>query len=169
MANLKASKKAIKKSRRNQLRNIAIKSSYKLLSKKFLKSVQAENKDESAVLFKELVRELDKINTKGVFHKKKVARKKSNFAAILNKAFGKDAVSNALKSGSTKKETKTTKSASTKKETKTTKAETKTTKTETVKKETKATKAAPKKETKTTKAASTKKETKAAKTEAAKK
>ena len=83
MANLKASKKDIIRIARNRKRNLFYQSTVKTLTKQFLEAV--ENKSETALeSLKKVTRFLDKCVSKGIFHKKTVARKKSRLAKLFN-------------------------------------------------------------------------------------
>ncbi len=80
MANLKSSKKDIKRSRRRQLANTSAKSAIKTYIKK------AKNADESGAsdAIKKAVKALDKAAGSGVIHKNQAARRKSRLMKSLN-------------------------------------------------------------------------------------
>ena len=81
---------AIKRARQNEkrrLRNKAWKSRVKTETKKVLVALQ-EGKDEQEVraLLRNALRMIDKVGSKGVLHKRTVARKKSRLARRTNAA-----------------------------------------------------------------------------------
>lgn len=82
MANLKSSKKDIKRSRRRQLANTSAKSAIKTFIKK------AKNADEVAgpEALKKAVKAIDKAASAGVIHKNQAARRKSRLMKALSSA-----------------------------------------------------------------------------------
>ena len=88
MANLKASKKDILRIQRNRKRNLFYQSTVKTLSKQVKEAIL--NNDESAInLLKKTTRFLDKCVSKGIFHKRTVARKKSSLVKLYNAKLSK--------------------------------------------------------------------------------
>ena len=75
MANIKSSKKRIMIARRNAARNLKIKNELRDLLKKVVKK-HAKKEDPAEVLMK-TIKKLDRAVSKGVFHWKTAARKKS--------------------------------------------------------------------------------------------
>lgn len=82
MANIKSAIKRAKTNEVRRARNAAQKSAMRTSLKKFITAVEAQNKEEAAVLLKEATRSLDKAVTKGIIHKNAAARKKSR---LVNK------------------------------------------------------------------------------------
>nr|YP_010152864.1 ribosomal protein S20 [Olisthodiscus luteus]QQW50525.1 ribosomal protein S20 [Olisthodiscus luteus] len=96
MANIKSSKKRIAINRRNRLRNRIQKSIVKTYIKKY--SISLENfildptESQQSIVEKNLsqiYQKFDKAQKSNVFHKNKVARKKSQLATALSKAIKK--------------------------------------------------------------------------------
>lgn len=85
MANIKSAKKRIKVAATKTLRNKSIKSRIKTEVKKFDAAVVAGDKAAAEAQLKTTISEIDKAQTKGVFHKKTASRKVSNLNKTLNK------------------------------------------------------------------------------------
>lgn len=85
MANLKSSKKDVKRNLKARAVNTAIKSSLKTYIKKAKKA--AATGDTSVAVA--AVKQLDKAAQKGVIHKNQAARRKSRMAKAVNKAQAK--------------------------------------------------------------------------------
>ncbi|MBQ5316347.1 MAG: 30S ribosomal protein S20 [Oscillospiraceae bacterium] len=79
MANIKSAKKRVKVIERKTLRNKMIKSNLKTV----LKKADAEQTAENIVL---AIKKVDQACAKGIMHKNKAARKKSQLAKKLNAA-----------------------------------------------------------------------------------
>ena len=79
MANIKSAKKRVKVIERKTLRNKMIKSNLKTV----LKKADAEQTAENIVL---AIKRVDQACAKGIMHKNKAARKKSQLAKKLNAA-----------------------------------------------------------------------------------
>ena len=77
MANIKSAKKRVKVIERKTLRNKMIKSNLKTV----LKKADAEQTSENIVL---AIKKVDQACAKGIMHKNKAARKKSQLAKKLN-------------------------------------------------------------------------------------
>ena len=82
MANIKSAKKRIKITERNNLKNKAVRSEVKTLRKQTEDALQKSTEGKDALLRKYLAR-VDSAVSKGVFHRNKAARLKSN---IMGKA-----------------------------------------------------------------------------------
>lgn len=81
------SKNAQKRERQNkkrQIRNKAAKSRVRTEIKKFLLAVKNSNKEEAESQLKVVVKQLDTVSRKGIFHKNTAARKKSRLYKKLN-------------------------------------------------------------------------------------
>lgn len=85
MANIKSAKKRIKVTATRTLRNKAIKSRVKTEIKKYDAAVVAGDKTAAEAQLKVVISEIDKAQTKGVFHKKTASRKVSNLNKALNR------------------------------------------------------------------------------------
>jgi len=80
MANIKSAKKRIKTAKRNNLKNKSVKSEIKTLRKSAEEALKAK-KENTASLLKAYIARVDSAVSKGVFHKNKAARLKSNILA----------------------------------------------------------------------------------------
>ncbi|MBS1714778.1 MAG: 30S ribosomal protein S20 [Armatimonadetes bacterium] len=86
MANLKASKKDIRRSERARDKNTAAKSALKTYIKKARKAAQDKDQKATAGAVATVNKFLDKAVQKGVVHKNQAARRKSRVAKAANKA-----------------------------------------------------------------------------------
>jgi small subunit ribosomal protein S20 len=84
MANIKSQKKRNLQNEKRHQRNIGTKSSLKTSTKKVHAAIEAGDADAASTLQREAARELDKAASKGVMHKRTVARKKSRLAKAAN-------------------------------------------------------------------------------------
>ena len=88
MANLKSSKKYIRRSERRRERNSQKKSAIRTFAKNILKSVKAGNKEDAKKFYNEFASLLDKAAKDKIIHKKAADRGKSRIsvkiAAIKN-------------------------------------------------------------------------------------
>ncbi len=84
MPNIKSAKKRVKVIETKTLRNKAIKSDLKTAIKKANAAVEANENVDVAVTT--AIKKVDKACAKGVMHKNKAARKKSQLAKLANKA-----------------------------------------------------------------------------------
>lgn len=85
MANIKSAKKRIKVNATKAARNKSIRSSVKTEVKKVVAAANTNNLDDAKVALVNAVTAIDKATSKGIFHKKTAARKKSALAKIVNK------------------------------------------------------------------------------------
>lgn len=83
MPNIKSAKKRVKVIETKTLRNKAIKSDLKTALKKADVAV-AENAADKAEVVKAAIKKVDMACSKGVMHKNKASRKKSQLAKFLN-------------------------------------------------------------------------------------
>jgi small subunit ribosomal protein S20 len=83
MANIKAAIKYIRKSRKNRIRNIAVKGNIKKLTKQSLKLISLKDKG-AAEAVKNTMSAIDKAAENGILHKNTAARKKSRLMKKLN-------------------------------------------------------------------------------------
>ena len=83
MPNIASAKKRVRVTKTKTLRNKMIKSDLKTALKTAVCSIKdgLENKEDAVILAS---KKLDKAGAKGVFHKNKVARKKSQLQKLLN-------------------------------------------------------------------------------------
>jgi small subunit ribosomal protein S20 len=84
LANLKSSKKDIRRSERRNERNSKQKSTIRTFAKGILKSVKAGKKDEAKLLFNSFASLIDKAAKKKILHKKNADRHKSRLAKRIN-------------------------------------------------------------------------------------
>ena len=85
MANIKSAKKRVLVDRRNEERNMAIRSSAKTAIKKVYTAVENGDKNAAAEELKAATKTLEMAATKGVYHKNNVANKTSKMAKAVNK------------------------------------------------------------------------------------
>jgi small subunit ribosomal protein S20 len=83
MANIKAAIKYIRKSRKNRVRNIAVKGNIKKLTKQSLKLISLKDKG-AAEAVNNTLSAIDKAAENGILHKNTAARKKSRLMKKLN-------------------------------------------------------------------------------------
>lgn len=83
MANIKAAIKYIRKSRKNRVRNLAVKGNIKKLFKEAQKLIAAKSKDASETV-KKAISAIDKAVENGRIHRNTAARKKSRLMTKLN-------------------------------------------------------------------------------------
>ncbi len=84
MANIKQQKKRVKQDAKRKQSNQIFKSGMKTSVKKVEKLVAEGNKEEAQKAFDLANKKLDKALTKGIYHKNKVARKKSQLQQMIN-------------------------------------------------------------------------------------
>ena len=84
MANIKSAKKRIKVIETRTLRNKAIKSKVKTVTKKVEAAVAAGDKELAQANLKVAISEIEKACSKGVYHKNTVARKVSRLSKAVN-------------------------------------------------------------------------------------
>lgn len=84
MANIKSAKKRIKVTAARTERNKAIRSKVKTAIKKVEKAVAGGDKATAAQALKIAIVEIEKAQTKGVYHKNNAARKISRLALAVN-------------------------------------------------------------------------------------
>ncbi|MCB1141172.1 MAG: 30S ribosomal protein S20 [Leptospiraceae bacterium] len=80
MANLRSSKKDIRRTEKRKARNSAQKSTIRTYAKNILKSIKAGNTEEAANMFNSYASLLDKAAKKSLIHKNNASRKKSRMA-----------------------------------------------------------------------------------------
>ncbi|MCI8331906.1 MAG: 30S ribosomal protein S20 [Clostridiales bacterium] len=85
MANIKSAKKRILVNATKAAQNKAFKTALKTSCKKLKAAVDAGDKAAAEAAYKEAVVMTDKAVTKGILHKNKAARKKSQYTVALNK------------------------------------------------------------------------------------
>lgn len=84
MANIKSAKKRIKVTATKTARNKTIHSAVKTKIKKVNTAVEDANAEDAKVALTDAVSAIDKATSKGVFHKKTAARKKSTLTKQVN-------------------------------------------------------------------------------------
>jgi small subunit ribosomal protein S20 len=84
MANLKSSKKDIRRSERRRVLNSQQKAAIRTFAKNVLKAVKANKKDEAQQNFNVFASLIDKAAKKKIIHKKNADRKKSRLALRIS-------------------------------------------------------------------------------------
>ena len=85
MPNIKSAKKRVIVTKTKTLQNKMFKTAVKSTIKKYEAALAAGDKDAAAATYKDAVKIIDKAVAKGIIHKNKAARKKSQFTLALNK------------------------------------------------------------------------------------
>ncbi|MCK0527588.1 MULTISPECIES: 30S ribosomal protein S20 [unclassified Anaerobiospirillum] len=83
MPNIKSAKKRVILTEKSRQRNVAARSKMRTLIKKVLAAVAQKNKEAAVAAFKEVEPVLDRAACKGLIHKNKAARHKSELAAKI--------------------------------------------------------------------------------------
>ena len=86
MPNIKSAKKRTKIIAAKTLKNQMFKTSLKTTIKKYEAAVAGSDKANLEKTYKEAVKKIDKAAARGIVHRNKAARKKSQFAKKLNAA-----------------------------------------------------------------------------------
>ena len=84
MANSKSAKKRVLVAERNRVRNQAVKTKVKTMSKKVLAAVETTDVEAAKAALSVAYKELDKAVTKGILKKNTASRKKARLAARVN-------------------------------------------------------------------------------------
>ena len=84
MANIKSSAKRVLVSRARAARNKADRSALKTSIKKFEAAAAETDRENAEAAYKAAVKSVDRAASKGLIHKNKAARKKSQLAAKMN-------------------------------------------------------------------------------------
>ncbi|MBX3115462.1 MAG: 30S ribosomal protein S20 [Fimbriimonadaceae bacterium] len=84
MANLKSSKKDIRRSSKKTEVNKGVRTSLKTYVKKVRVAVEAGDKDQVQANLKQAVKNIDKAAQRGIIHKNQAARRKSRAAKLAN-------------------------------------------------------------------------------------
>ncbi len=84
MANLRSTKKDIRRSEKRRERNSQQKATIRTFAKNILKSIKAGNKEEASNLFNNYASLVDKAAKKNIIHKKNADRKKSRMAIRIS-------------------------------------------------------------------------------------
>lgn len=85
MANIKSAKKRIRVTATKTARNKAIRSAVKTKIKNVNTAIENANAEDAKAALTDAVSAIDKATTKGIFHKKTAARKKSTLYRAVNK------------------------------------------------------------------------------------
>ncbi|MFN3604221.1 MAG: 30S ribosomal protein S20 [Leptonema sp. (in: bacteria)] len=85
MANLKSSKKDIRRIERRRERNKAQRTRLKNLKKKIIKLLQENKIEEAKVTYGEYAKFLDRAGRKNLIHHRQASRRKSRMALAINK------------------------------------------------------------------------------------
>ena len=84
MANIKSAKKRIKVIAAKTLKNQRFRTSMKTTIKKYEAAVKDGNKEQLKDFYRAAIKKLDQAAVRGIIHKNKAARKKSQFTKKLN-------------------------------------------------------------------------------------
>ncbi len=84
MPNIKSAKKRVKVIAAKTLQNQMVKSQLKTAIKKFEASLDG-GKDDASALYAAVVKKTDQAVAKGILHRNTAARRKSRYAAMMNK------------------------------------------------------------------------------------
>ena len=84
MANIKSAKKRILVTDKKTARNKSIRSKVKTSIKKVEAAVEAGDKEAATAALKAATSEIDRAQTKGVYHKNNASRKVSRLAQLVN-------------------------------------------------------------------------------------
>lgn len=87
MPNIKSAKKRVKITQIRTERNRRIKSSVKTAIRRFQEALETGSKEKAEAALVNAIKKVDKAAQKGVFHKNKAARKKSQLTRQFNQAF----------------------------------------------------------------------------------
>lgn len=85
MANIKQQKKRVRTDEVARLRNVAWRSRVKTFVKQADEAISGGNADEAAKAVQKAIAEIDRAQSKGVFHAKSAARKKSSLQRRIAK------------------------------------------------------------------------------------
>lgn len=83
MPNIKSAKKRVALSEKARQRNVAARSKMRTLIKKVIAACTAQDKEAAVAAFKQVEPVLDRAACKGLIHKNKAARHKSDLAAKI--------------------------------------------------------------------------------------
>ena len=84
MPNIKSAKKRVKITEIKTLQNKMVKTALKTAMKKYESAVVSGNKEDAAKAYAVAVKRLDTAAAKGLVHKNRAARKKSQYTRLLN-------------------------------------------------------------------------------------
>lgn len=91
MANIKSSKKDLRRNAKNRARNTSVKSALKTYVKKVRVAAQSGDADTTKTALVNVASALDKAVQRGIIHKNQAARRKSRAAKAANKAAAAEA------------------------------------------------------------------------------
>lgn len=86
MANLKSSKKDVKRSERKRTVNLGVRTALKTYVKRVRQIIESGDKDKIDSAVQVAQKSLDKAAQRGIIHKKQAARRKSRIASAAAKA-----------------------------------------------------------------------------------
>jgi small subunit ribosomal protein S20 len=89
MPQRRTAKKALRQTKKKQLKNLKVKGQIKTAIKKLKKSLTAKNASESEQALRQAYKALDKAAGKKVIHRNKAAKKKSRLTRLLKKTLAK--------------------------------------------------------------------------------
>ena len=85
MPNIKSAKKRVLVTESKALQNKMVKTALKTAMKKYENAVASGDKEAAATAYATAVKKLDTAAAKGIVHKNKAARKKSQYTLLLNR------------------------------------------------------------------------------------
>lgn len=86
MANLKSSKKDIKRSERKRVVNLGVRTELKTYVKRVRQAIESGDKEKISTEVQAVQKKFDKAAQRGIIHKKQAARRKSRIATAAAKA-----------------------------------------------------------------------------------
>ncbi|MCH8978402.1 MAG: 30S ribosomal protein S20 [Armatimonadetes bacterium] len=86
MANLKSSKKDIKRSERKRAVNLSVRTGLKTYVKRVRQAIESGDKEKIASAMQAAQKQFDKAAQRGIIHKKQAARRKSRIASVAAEA-----------------------------------------------------------------------------------
>ena len=86
MANLKSSKKDIKRSGRKRIVNLGVRTELKTYVKRVRQAIESGDKEKISAEVQAVQKKFDKAAQRGIIHKKQAARRKSRIASAAAKA-----------------------------------------------------------------------------------
>ena len=86
MPNIKSAKKRVKVIETKSMRNQMVKSALKTSLRRFQEAIASGDKTTAENTYRVAVKKVDQATAKGIMHKNAASRKKSQLAAVYNKA-----------------------------------------------------------------------------------
>ncbi len=86
MANLKSSKKDVKRSGRKRIVNLGVRTELKTYVKRVRQAIESGDKEKISAEVQAVQKKFDKATQRGIIHKRQAARRKSRIASAAAKA-----------------------------------------------------------------------------------